>query len=120
MSIEKPDEGVPGDTDSPNVEAEVAQPEKERSEDERQTTIENACREKFISEWVMSSALTPEQKVSVVEYINAKPGAWREYNGTDFKVIEANIEEGIWKVSFGLYFDDFEAQRIDVEIPVSG
>lgn len=68
----------------------------------------------------MSSSLTPEQKVFVADYIKSKPGAWREYNGVDFKVVESNAEGSVWKVSFGVFFDDYEAQRIDVEIPTSG
>ncbi len=94
--------------------------QKERSEDEQQTARENACRERFIQDWVMTSELTPEQKVFVANYVNTEPGAWREYNGTDFKVVEARIEGGIWKVSFGVYFDDDEAHRIDVDVLVSG
>lgn len=92
--------------------------EKELSEDEKQTNFENACRERFVQDWIITSTLTPEQKVSVTEYINSKPGAWREYNGQDFKVVEAKVEGNVWKVSFGVYFDDYEAQRIDVEIPL--
>lgn len=92
---------------------------RELSEDERQTNRENTCRERFMQDWVISSSLTPEQKISVAEYINAKPGAWREYNGQDFKVVHAKIDGNIWKVSFGVYFDDYEAQRIDVEIPLA-
>ncbi len=60
-----------------------------------------------------------EQKVFVAGYINKTPGAWREYNGTDFKVVEARIDGNHWKVSFGLYFENYEAQRVDVVIPLS-
>jgi hypothetical protein len=92
----------------------------ELSEDEQQTAQENRCRERFIQDWVMTSMeLTPEQKVFAANVITSKPGAWREYNGKDFKVVDAYVEANVWKVSFGLYFDDYEAQRVDVDIPLS-
>jgi hypothetical protein len=94
--------------------------ETELSEDEMQTNHENACRELFIRDWVTSSALTPEQKVFVANYVNSKPGAWREYNGKDFKVIKVEVEQGMFKIVFGVFFDDYEAQRIDVEVPLAG
>ncbi len=92
---------------------------RELSEEEQQASQEQACRERFIQDWVLSSPLTSEQKVFVANYINTKSGAWREYNGTDFKVVESRMEGNVWKVSFGMFFDDYEAQRVDVEIPLS-
>lgn len=95
------------------------QKEHELSEDEQQSAFENRCRERFIQERVMSSELTPEQKVVALKHIQSKMGAWCQYNGTDFKVVEEKVEDGKWKVSFGVFFDDYEAQRIDTEIPLS-
>jgi hypothetical protein len=95
------------------------QKEQELSEDEQQSAFENRCREKFIQERVMSSELTSEQKVVALKHIQSKMGAWCQYNGTDFKVVEEKVEDGKWKVSFGVFFDDYEAQRIDTEIPLS-
>jgi|GEM_PF-2776642 len=117
MSTEKPKDGIKEGEAAP--EATVVIPEHEMPEDEQQTARENASREKFIQDWVMSSALTSEQKVFVVEHVNTQPGAWREYNGTDFKVVEAKVEGSVWKVSFGIFIDDYETQRVDVEIPLS-
>lgn len=118
MSTEKPKDGLKEQGSSP-MEASAVPLEREMSEDEQQTARENASREKFLQDWVMSSALTPEQKIIVAEHVNTKPGAWREYNGSDFKVVEAEVKGGAWKVSFGVFFNDYEAQRIDVDIPLS-
>ncbi|MFH1078562.1 MAG: hypothetical protein V1745_04785 [Patescibacteria group bacterium] len=93
--------------------------EQELSEDEQQSNHENVCRERFIKDWVTASELTPEQKTSVSKYVMETHGAWREYNGSDFKVVEARVEGNVWRMSFGVFFDDYEAQRIDVEIPLS-
>lgn len=117
MNTERPKDGIKEGEIAPEVT--IVMPEHELSEDEQQTARENASREKFIQDWVMSSALTPEQKGIVADYVNTKPGAWREYNGSDFKVVEARVEGGAWKVSFGVFFDDYEAQRIEVDIPLS-
>ena len=95
------------------------QSEAELSEDAQQTRQENEGRKLFIQDWVMPSDLTSDQKVFVAKYINTQPGAWRQYNGTDFKVVEARLAGNVWKVSFGLYFENYEAQRVDVEIPLS-
>ena len=116
MSIEEPkrEKDV-----SPSQAIAPEKKERELSEDEQQTAQETACRERFIQDWVLSSLLTPEQKVFVAGYIHKKSGAWREYNGTDFKVVESSIEGNVWKVSFGVYVDDYEAQRVDVDIPLS-
>jgi hypothetical protein len=117
MSNEKPKD--PSKQEPSAVDVPVDQ-KRELSEDEQQTAKENAAREQFIKEWVMTSELSAEQKVFVVDYVNKMPGAWREYNGDDFKVVSAVIEGGVWKVSFGLFFDDYEAQRVDEVIPLSG
>ncbi len=116
MNQEKINDPKLVDTTSSEIETSV---DPETREDELQTTQENTCREKFIQEWVMASQLTPEQKIFVVEYIQNHAGAWREYNGTDFKVVETKVEGNVWKVAFGVFFDNYEAQRIDVEIPLS-
>lgn len=116
MNQEKINAPEPGDVSSPET-APSKSPENQESE--LQTSQENVCREKFVQEWVMASELTPAQKIFVVEYVQSHGGAWREYNGTDFKVVEAKVEGGFWKISFGVFLDGYEAQRIDVQIPLS-
>jgi hypothetical protein len=106
--------------EQPTEEPKHRQPEHEPSDEEQQIAHENLCRERFIQDWVLNSALTPKQKVFVSSYLERTPGPWREYNGTDFKVIEQNVVGNAWNVSFGVYIDDYEAQRIDSNIPLSG
>lgn len=94
-------------------------PKKELSEDEQQTHHENTCREHFIRDWIQPSRLTSEQKQLVTEFIYTNPGPWRHYNGVDFKVVKQGVEGGFWNVSFGVYFEEYEAERIDAAIPLS-
>ncbi len=94
-------------------------PEAELSEDELQDRAEQAHREQFIEDWVNKAELSDEQKGFVQDYIRTRPGSWREYNGGDFRVISSRIEGGAWKVEFAMYFDDYEAQRVEEVIPLS-
>lgn len=96
-----------------------ANAENELSEDEQQAHHENACRECFIRDWIQPSPLSPEQKLFVAEFIYTNPGPWRHYNGEDFRVVKQEVEGGFWNVSFGVYFEEYEAERIDVAIPLS-
>jgi hypothetical protein len=97
-----------------------AEPSVELSDDEQQNLREEKWRSFFILREVMDSPLfTFGQKVFLGKYISTTPGPWRHYNDVDFKVVESKVVNGVWHVSFGVYFDDYEAQRIDVEIPLS-
>lgn len=92
----------------------------ELSEDEQQTRHETAAREKFIQEIVIPSFfLTAEQQVRVAKYINETHGPWREYNGEDFRVIRSEVDGNVCRFTFGVYFDNYEAQRIDAEVPLT-
>jgi len=106
----------------PVVIEEIEMPNQESSEvneNEQQNAQEKACIELFIKEIVVEhKEMTPEQKIFVSEYVSVKPGAWRWFNGDDFRVAEQSIEDNVWKVVFGVFLDDYEAQRIDVEIPL--
>lgn len=93
--------------------------EAELSDDALQNQAEQAHCEKFIEDWVSKAELSDEQRSAVEDYIRTKPGAWREYNGSDFRVVSSRIEDGVLKVKFGMFFDDFEAHSVEEVIPLS-
>ncbi len=119
MSIEKPSTGSQPESERALSES-AATPEKEMTEDEIQDMQEDVSRELFIREWVLSSSdLTPEQKTAASEHIQMQAGVWRQYNGDDVRVVATKLVDGVWHISFGVYVEDYEAQRIDAEIPLS-
>lgn len=116
MTGEKPkavQEGMPPQT------GENRTMEHEISDEERQNLQEQKSREAFIQEiFSVFPRLGPEQKVHVARYVSENTGPWMEYNGKDIKIVESSIKGDAIRVSVGFFFDEYEAQRVDREIPL--